>query len=208
MTEAPLTIEPMHAKYNEQVSQLLVHGFRGKFQTLTNMNNEELALFFKKLFDQFPNEPATQRMVAIQEGIVVGTMSIKWQNGSYLKEQRKLHSWTNFRMFGKWNLFIMVLGLYFLEHKPQKGECYIADVVVHPDHQGKGIGNLLLGWAQNFVQTEPSLDTLSLYVAGKNPRAEQLYKRLSFHTQLREKSFLSHILFNEKKWSYMVKRLK
>ncbi|MGG1664651.1 GNAT family N-acetyltransferase [Brevibacillus sp. NRS-1366] len=171
------------------------------------MNDNELALFFEKLFDNFPIEPATQRMVAIQEGEVVGTMSIKWQNGSHMKQKRKLHSWESFRMFGKWNLFKMLLGLYFLEHKPQAGECYIADIVVHPDHQSKGIGKLLFQWAHNFVQRERRLDRLSLYVSGKNPRAKELYQRLSFHTQLQKSSLVQHILFNERKWSYMVKRV-
>ncbi|MFU1798104.1 GNAT family N-acetyltransferase [Paenibacillus azoreducens] len=34
----------------------------------------------------------------------------------------------------------MLIGLSFLDHKPQAGECYIADVVVHPDHRSKGVG--------------------------------------------------------------------
>ncbi|NRR19914.1 N-acetyltransferase [Brevibacillus sp. MS2.2] len=206
MTVSPITIEPMHSMYNQQIGQLLVHGFRGKFQTLTRLNDGDLALFFEKLFDHVPSDPASQRMVALQEGEVIGTISIKWKTES--TSMPTFPAWKNFHRFGKWNLLKMFIGLSFLDHKPEAGECYITDVVVHPDHQGKGIGNLLLQWAQNFAQTQPSLDKLSLYVAGKNPRAEQLYQRLSFHTQLRESSFLSHILFKEKKWSYMVKRLK
>lgn len=206
MTVSPITIEPMHAMYNQQIGQLLVHGFRGKFQTLTKLNDGDLALFFEKVFDHVPSDPASQRMVALQEGEVIGTISIKWKTES--TSMPTFPAWKNFHRFGKWTLLKMFIGLSFLDHKPEAGECYITDVVVHPDHQGKGIGNLLLQWAQNFAQTQPSLDKLSLYVAGKNPRAEQLYQRLSFHTQLRESSFLSHILFKEKKWSYMVKRLK
>lgn len=49
MTASRITIDPMQAKYNPQVSRLLVHGFRGKFQHLTNLSDEDLALFFKKL---------------------------------------------------------------------------------------------------------------------------------------------------------------
>lgn len=68
MTIAPIIIEPMQAKYNQQVSRLLVHGFRGKFQSLTSLNDDDLALFFEKLFDHFPTEPASQRIVALQDG--------------------------------------------------------------------------------------------------------------------------------------------
>ncbi|NTU29641.1 GNAT family N-acetyltransferase [Brevibacillus sp. HB1.1] len=206
MTGSPITIEPMHSTYNQQIGQLLVHGFRGKFQTLTKLNDGELAIFFEKLFDHVPTDRASQRMVALQEGEVIGTISIKWK--TEFDSRRIFPAWKNFYRFGRWNLLKMFIGLSFLDHKPQAGECYITDVVVHPNHQGKGVGNLLLHWAHNFAQAQPSLDKLSLYVAGKNPRAEQLYQRLSFHTQLRESSFLSHLLFKEKKWSYMVKRLK
>ncbi|WGU96071.1 GNAT family N-acetyltransferase [Paenibacillus dendritiformis] len=84
----------------------------------------------------------------------------------------------------------------------------IAAVVIHPDHRSKGVGKLLLGWAQQFVQAEPSLNILSLHVSGKNPRAKHLYEQLSFYTHSQENSIISHFLFNEWKWHYMVLRLK
>ena len=204
----PITIESMHERYNAQVSRLLVHGFRGKFQALTKMNDDELSLFFEKLFDQFPIEPATQRMVAILDGNVVGSISIKWDNGSYMKQLSKHHSWESFRIFGNWNLFKMLLGLYFLEHKPKPGECYIADVVVHPDYRSMGVGKLLLNWAHHFFQSDSRLDKLSLFVSGSNPRAKRLYEELSFQTCLQKNSFIRHLLFNEKTWHYMVMRVK
>ncbi|GLI04528.1 hypothetical protein YDYSG_05580 [Paenibacillus tyrfis] len=80
MTAASITIEPMQAKYNPQVGRLLVQGFGGKFQCLTNMNDGELALFFEKLLDHFPADPASQRMVARQDGEAIGTISIKWKS--------------------------------------------------------------------------------------------------------------------------------
>ncbi|KOY14771.1 GNAT family N-acetyltransferase [Paenibacillus xylanivorans] len=206
MTTAPITIEPMQAKYNLQVGRLLVHGFRGKFQNLTNMNDDDLALFFEKLFEHFPTEPASQRMVALQDGEVIGTISIKWKPESDIKQ--KLPSWKNFNRLGKWNLLKMLIGLSLLDHKPQAGECYIAEIVVHPDHRSKGVGKLLLQWAQHFMQTEPHLDMLSLHVVGSNPRAKHLYELLSFQTHLQKNSLVRHLLFNESKWEYMVLKLR
>lgn len=209
MNAARITIEPMQAKYNPQIGRLLVHGFRGKFQHLTNMSDEDLALFFEKLFEHFPTEPASQRMVALQEREVIGTLSIKWNANSDIKEEKKqLPSWRSFNSFGKWNLLKLFIGLSLLDHKPQAGECYIAAVVVHPDHRSKGVGKLLLEWAQQFVQAEPSLNILSLHVSGKNPRAKHLYEQLSFYTHSQENSKISHFLFDEWKWHYMVLRLK
>ncbi len=142
------------------------------------MNDDELSLFFEKLFVQFPNEPATQRMVAIQDGKVVGSISIKWDNGSHMKQQSMLRSWESFRVFGKWNLYKMLLGLHSLEYKPKP------------------------------VQSDSRLDKLSLFVSGSNPRAKRLYEELSFQSQLQKNSFIRHLLFHEKTWHYMVMRVK
>ncbi|MCP3774025.1 GNAT family N-acetyltransferase [Paenibacillus sp. MZ04-78.2] len=207
MTVAPITIEPMQAQYNRQVGQLLVHGFGGKFKNLTKMNDGDLGLFFEQLFDNSPTDPSSQRMVALQEGEVIGTISIKWssESGTEHKPKKKFPSMKSFKGFRKWILFKMLIGLYFFEdHRLEAGECYISDVVVHPDHRSKGVGKLLMQWAQDFVQTEPELDRLSLYVSGKNPRAKHLYERLSFHTHLESNSLIWQLLFKEKKWAFMV----
>lgn len=204
MTAASITIEPMQAKYNPQVSRLLVQGFGGKFQNLTSMNDGELALFFEKLLDHFPVDPASQRMVALQEGEVIGTISVKWKPESVLKQRQKPPLWKSFHQFGTWKLLKMRIGLYLFDHKPEAGECYISDVAVHPDHQSKGVGKLLLQWARYFAETKQTLDRLSLYVSGKNPRAKQLYEQLLFRTHSQTKSFVWHLLFKELRWDYMV----
>lgn len=209
MTTGQITIEPMQAKYNAQVGRLLVHGFRGKFQHLTNLSEENLALFFKKMLDSFPAEPASLRVVALQAGEVIGTLSIKWSaNAEVQQATSNLPSWKDYHFIGKWAFYKLVIGLSLLEHKPVAKECYIADVAVHPNHRSKGIGRMLLEWAQQFALAEPSLSILSLHVAGTNPRAKQLYEQLSFSTQIQEYSILRHFFFNEGKWHYMTRKLK
>ncbi|WP_334073581.1 MULTISPECIES: N-acetyltransferase [Paenibacillus] len=207
MNEAPITIEPMQAKYNPQVGRLLVHGFRGKFQRLAKLNDEELSLFFEKMLELYPYEPASQRVIALQEGVVLGTLSIKWKAAVKAKVKpvrQPSPSWKSFRQFGQWNVFKLGVGLYLMDHQPQVGECYIADLAVHPDCRGKGIGKRLLRWAQHFVQSEPGLQKLSLYVSERNPRAKGLYEQFSFRTRSGEYHPLWYLLFNEARWYYMV----
>ena len=208
MTTAPITIEPMQAKYNSQIGRLLVLGFRGKFQNLTKMNDGDLALFFEKLLAYFPSEPASQRMVALQEGEVIGTISIKWKPESDIMRNRELLSWKNLKILRKWSLLKMLFGLSLLDYKPQARECYIADIAVHPNHRSKGVGKRLLQWAQHFVQAEPHLEVLTLHVVGNNPRAKQLYELLSFQTHMQKESFVRRLLFNESKLDYMVLKTK
>lgn len=206
MTIAPLTIEPMQAKYNHQVGLLLVHGFRGKFQPLTNLPDNTLALFFEKLLDQIPPEPASQRMIVLEAEEVVGSLCIKEKAESGRKQEVLNFPWSDCERFGKWNLFKLFLSLYFLDHQPQDGECYIEDISVHPAHQGKGVGKCLLQWAQQHVQSKSCLDRLSLHVVGKNQRAKKLYEQMSFCTQDCKSSILRYLLFHEFEWNYMVWR--
>ncbi|MCR8643659.1 GNAT family N-acetyltransferase [Paenibacillus sp. N1-5-1-14] len=209
INSSPISIEPMQTKHNAQVSCLLVHGFRGKFQHLTNMREADLVLFFEKLLEQYPSEPASQRIVAVQDGEVIGTMSIKWKADFNLKlDKSTLPSWKRFKHFSTWNLFILFIGLILLSHQPQAGECYIADVTVHPDHRSKGVGKLMLDWAKQYVLDTPNLHLLCLHVAGNNSRAKQLYEQLSFATLLQENCRIRHLFFNERKWLFMVQNLK
>lgn len=174
---------------------------------LTKMNEDDLALFFEKLLEYFPTEPSTHRMVALQLGEVIGSIAIKWKPVVHRqKNKQKLPSWRICSQFGRWNHIKMLIGLCVLDHKPESGECYIADLVVHSDQRSKGVGKLLLQWAQQVVDMDPGLDRLSLYVSGSNPRAQQLYDQLSFQVQSRENRFILHLLFNESEWEYRVRR--
>ncbi|MGG4146648.1 GNAT family N-acetyltransferase [Paenibacillus algorifonticola] len=210
MKASPIAIELMRAEYNGQVGQLLALGFHRKFHTLAKLNERILALFFERLLRHFPNEPAALRVVAVQAGKVVGTLSIKWKPETELYSstaQSELLPWREFRMFGKWAVFKLLLGLYLLSYKPQAGECYIADISVHPNHQGKGIGKLLLGWAEHYARTQPFFKVLSLHVSSQNPGAKRLYEQLSFQTNRKERSLLNHVLFREFEWEYMKNKL-
>ncbi|MHA6531274.1 GNAT family N-acetyltransferase [Paenibacillus sp. BAC0078] len=211
MTNAPITIEPMEAKYNREVSYLLVDGFSSKFGRLSGLAHNELALFFERLLDFFPEETASQRMVALQEGTVIGTLSIKWKPGvdsgdAAARSPARLPLIQEINRFGKWKVFKLTAALYFLDHKPQAGECYIADLSVHPKHRGKGVGKLLLRWVQQYALGQPLLNFLSLHVSGGNQGAKRLYEQQDFRTQGKEHSLLSYVLFHEWKWEYMIRK--
>ncbi|MEK5437499.1 GNAT family N-acetyltransferase [Paenibacillus sp. FSL R5-0923] len=134
-----------------------------------SLSDDTLTLFFEKLFDHFPSKPTSLRMVALQEGAVIGTISIKWKSESDMNHKQKLSSWKNFNRFGKWNLLKMKIRVHLFEYNPQVGEYNISDVTINPDHRGERVGKLLLQWAQHFVQSEPSSNMLCLHVSGENP---------------------------------------
>ena len=209
-TGAPITVAPMRAEYNPEVGRLLAQAFQGKFRSRLHLPEAELAQGFTTLLAEVAPEPFTERRIALQQGRVLGSISLKWRplrlRATAEAEPKPMSRSLRhpIRLLGNWNRMKLLIGLSVLEHKPQAGECYIADVAVASDQQGKGIGKLLLQWAQQVVADDPDLERLSLHVAANNPRARQLYERMSFQVHSRERRLASYLLFDEMNWDYMV----
>lgn len=68
----------------------------------------------------------------------------------------------------------------FFSHEPQG---YISDLVVHPDHEGQGVGRALLQAAEAWAQ-DKGFAVLTLYVFASNTRARQLYEKVGFQADL------------------------
>ena len=206
MSEAPITIEPMQPRYNRPVSRLLAQAFRAKFNSRLRLNEAVLAEGLEALFEYAPAGRFAPRSVAVQQGEVVGSIGIKYKSAAdqEVRGKRLPSLSTVSRLLGRRGMVRMLTGLAVLEHYPETGECYITDLSVHPAHHSKGIGQMLIGWAGGVVAADPGLDRLSLHVAASNPRARQLYERLSFQTSARQNRQLLHLLLGERAWEYMV----
>lgn len=212
-SSAPKTITTVdiQPEHNLEVSRIIVHGFQSKFMALTKVDPEELAVFFEQLLGHSAEGLCTKRVVALRGGIVVGTLSLKWHKNSVsitgkAAESAKLSVWKQITGIGTRNTLLLLATLYCLNYDPLPGECYIADLAVHPEHQGKGVGQLLIRRAQQFMQDHPRLTYLSLHVSGNNKAAKSLYERFGFSTQAEEYSLLSKFLSGEVKWEYMICR--
>ncbi|MBP1907041.1 ribosomal protein S18 acetylase RimI-like enzyme [Paenibacillus turicensis] len=212
-----ITIEPVQPELYPSVGQLMAYGFGYKFENLTSLSIEELGFTFTKLLHYLPQEPNNLRIVARQQGVVVGTMCIKWKlikfnesNGSHGFDERNksidFSWWNKCNSIGNWKLFKLITGLYLLQHSPKLEECYIEDLVVHPQHQGKGIGKQLLQWAHQFMRQSAGMTYLSLHVASHNHKAIQLYERYQFSQQNCDNSLLTALLLGEKRWNYMTRK--
>ncbi len=68
----------------------------------------------------------------------------------------------------------------FFSRQPQG---YISDLVVHPDHEGQGVGRALMQAAETWAQ-DNGFPVLTLYVFASNTRARQLYEKVGFQADL------------------------
>lgn len=76
------------------------------------------------------------------------------------------------------------------ENETEPGEFYIDTIAVHPDHQGKGLGTMLLRFViDHFVYQKGK--TLGLLVDIQNPKAKNLYLQLGFE-KVGEKQLMGH----------------
>ncbi|WNS44185.1 N-acetyltransferase [Paenibacillus sp. MMS20-IR301] len=216
-----VTVTDMRPEYNHEVGRLIAYGFQGKFRSLTKNRPDDLAVVFRQLLEQSAEGTCTKRVVALLGEEVVGTMSMKWHKDAAGGKAReagvtegtareadmtaaglvKLLETGGMRLSRR----LLLLGaLCCLNHNPVRGECYIADLAVHPRYQGMGIGGLLLHRAAQYMQGQPRLEYLSLHVSGRNTSAKGMYGRRGFRTQSEEHSLISKLLFGEESWEYMI----
>lgn len=202
MMNAVVAIEPVRSELFLPVGELMAYGFGYKFNKLTSLSFHELAHVFEQLLHYLPQQQNSIRVVARQQDEVVGTMCLKWKGEQPTYD---LSWWNKCNGIGNWKLFKLVTGLTLLHHSPNLQECYIEDLVVHPQHQGKGIGKLLLQYANQFMMQSASLSYLSLHVASHNDKAIKLYERYQFNQLNDDSSLLTGLLLGEKKWNYMIR---
>jgi len=202
-----IQIEPVRIQFHQAVAELMAYGFGHQFQKITSLSTYDLAYVFEQLLKHPAKEQHTLRVIARHNEEIVGTMGLKWKEASNRAAITTLHTnshwWSKCNRIGNWKLLQLIIGLHLLKHTPELHECYVEDLVVHPQHQGKGIGTLLLQWAQRYMLQSRALSFLSLHVASHNYHAIQLYERHQFRKQRSTNSFLTGLLLDENQWHYM-----
>lgn len=84
------TNEVIIAHYQEQdreaVSRLLVDAFHGKFHSLLSLEDNEIADLLIRLWEQDSTSLSSKQIIAYENGEVVGTIYLKWQDTLSLKK--------------------------------------------------------------------------------------------------------------------------
>ncbi|PQP81588.1 GNAT family N-acetyltransferase [Paenibacillus sp. PCH8] len=201
-------IEPITpAKYRD-AAKLMAYGFGHKFQKSSSLSISELASVFEQLLLYEPKQTGSLRVAALENDVLLGTMALKWKASEVIKKADATPSkwWRMRRHIGYWKLLRIMAGIQLLKHEPDAGECYIEDIVVHPHHQGRGVGRQLMAWAQQYKLQTAQLSYLSLHVASHNQKAMQLYERYHFLKQNSTNSILTGLLLGEHQWNYMTRK--
>lgn len=81
-------------------------------------------------------------------------------------------------------------------------ECYLAHLAVSEDHQGKGVGSILIEASRKFAE-DNGFTRLTLIVSDKNPDARRLYERKGFVTDEVKYGLVEKMMFDDPVWWYM-----
>ncbi|MEO3944894.1 GNAT family N-acetyltransferase [Gorillibacterium sp. CAU 1737] len=204
MTHTLIEVVPMDKSHHRQVSELLALGFRDKLLPASGLSEQELILYLNRMLELYPEERGETRVVALLEGTVVGTMAIKRRTEALPSHSSSTKpACLSNEEIRLWPLMKLILTLRILSHRPSRHECYIADLTVHPLHQGKGIGTFLLNWAFECAMHDPKQLSLTLHVAGHNQGAMRLYERHGFRLDKQANSSLRRLWVGEAAWVHM-----
>ncbi|MFS0868721.1 GNAT family N-acetyltransferase [Paenibacillus xylanilyticus] len=210
MTTIPaIHMERMKEEHKVSVSELLQQGFCSKFQFGTGLNNAQLQWLLERFLVLDEQRGEGERIVAIQGGSVIGSLSLQFQVRS--GEPRPsttamdlLRLWEGIQEVGWGKALGFAVRLACLRHRPVSGELYIADVSVHERFRGAGVGRMMLDWGLGEAASRPEIRYASLHVSGSNVGAKRLYERMGFCTKDVQRSQFMAWLFGEQEWNYMI----
>lgn len=205
-----IIIVPYQQEDNESICSLLVEAFHGKFRSLVRLDDQDIVELVSKTWSTDSKNSSGQQMVVKEDGEIIGTISLKWKDKNSINNaDAKINYKTRFKRFGFINVCKFLIGMGFLEYHPKEDqECYIEHVAIHSRCRNKGIGQLFLTWAQDFIHHHPEFEQLSLHVSSKNKHAVHLYQKAGFGIERSSYNLIRSLFFQEPNWHFMKWRVK
>jgi ribosomal protein S18 acetylase RimI-like enzyme len=199
-------IRPFEAEDYEVCMELLAEAFQGKLGQLTGFDVDKLK---KLMMDVGTSEsqPFEGYYVAEVEGKVVGAMVLRWKNQEKPTVDDVVIDFHKIKAYGILPLIRFGLGMSLMKHSVEDRVCYVDHIAVDKHYRGLGIGSRLLDEAFRFAHEIEGVKALTLHVVASNSKAYDLYVRHGFKSIKKESSKIMKWLFNEEKWTYMMKNI-
>lgn len=175
---AKIDISPAGDQHYDQILKIYNEAFLAKFRFINKLESKQKS--FAHDMGLINLDIQGRYFVALLDSKVVGMLSLRFV--SRKKEKSfKLNS-SKKALFRKYGFFGIIRALIFddlMTYHPSKGELYVESIGVGQDARGKGVGTLLLDFAQSYCE-KLGLKKMSLHVMKENPQAKSLYERCGF----------------------------
>lgn len=194
-----MEVEYCNIYQDEKIKSLVINAFQSKFNVLVDFDEINYLSLINHFWEIPYNSHNAKQVVIKDNHYICATMLIKKRSNK--KEKGLKFDYVSLsKQYGRKNVIKLIVGLLALERSVKKGEWYIDHIAVDKNYRGKGIGKVLINWAQDFIEQGSKL---TLFVSTKNKNAIHLYTKEGFQIKNKKISFWKWILFRELCWCFM-----
>ncbi|AKA71585.1 GNAT family N-acetyltransferase [Clostridium scatologenes] len=195
-----ISIEKYKDIYFKDVVSLLVSSFESKFFHRQNLTSNNIEDILDHIWNIKQEDLGYLHFVAKNDKKIVGVILIRV--GNSLKSDNKIPLFSLCCRYGFFNILFFLFKLYFLTISMSK-DCYIEHIAVDKSMRGKGVGKLLISYAEEALRNM-KFRSLFLVVAESNP-AKHLYYREGFKDVEHINSPFKGYFIGISKWIFMKK---
>ncbi|OKB67974.1 GNAT family N-acetyltransferase [Serratia marcescens] len=203
-----LHVELYRESYRLQTAALIYAAFCDKFQRARRLSPRQQWRLFYQLWSWKQSGGRERSFVVKRDEQVVAAFALNAADGEGNAglRPRELPIWRLCRRYGWLNFWRMYLQIAVLHHAPAADELYLSYLAVAESQRGKGVGNWLLQWMDDYAAGPGAGRRLSLHVSRRNVDAQRLYQRCGFQVRCEEHYASLGLLFGQADWVLMERR--
>jgi ribosomal protein S18 acetylase RimI-like enzyme len=184
---------------------VLQEAFSDKMRIIFSKQPEKVRALLEEVYTGPVGRGYDGILVAERGGRIIGTLLVE----PIYYTPRENRAFENFaiRELGMLRMLRAAFLLWLVGYRPKPGEAYISDVGVAQDHQGQGVGQLLIEQAEEWAR-DHNRERMTLWVAATNERAVHVYEKAGFTINRTRSNLILGAVFGIQRWHFMEKPLK
>ncbi len=186
------------------IAAVLQDAFSDKMQIIFGRRADKVQKLLEAIYTGPVRRGYAGIFVAERDGRVIGTLLVEPMH--HTSQENRAFESLLLRELGLVRTLRAAFLLWLFSHDPASGEAYISDVGVASDSQGQGVAQRMLAHAENWARSQ-GRTSLTLWVAGTNPRAIHVYEKGGLATTRTRSSWLTRLAFGIRHWHFMEKTL-
>lgn len=193
-----IIIRNFQPKDLKQVAGIMANSFRDDLLKLVNLPEDRMVEFLIETGEVSPC-PYDGYIVAEKDGKILGIIQLSWLKQGKQRVKLQISKILHYGFYTTVKLLVM---RYLFPEKPKRGVCHVSEIAVLKQARKKGIAIKLLLFGEKLAQTK-GLYKYTLHVDARNNAALNLYKKLGFIIEKRQRNLIARWLFGVKEWYFM-----
>lgn len=171
-----LQIERLASEHLEETFRLFYEGFQSKFKAIFNMPLDKRLAVLNMFWQQNLSNPHDRQFQVKRDGRIVAVFGLTFGLKQAVVEAPKPISWFSILCEAGLMNYLKIRRIFQLfGYIPENNTAYLSYLCVDQSLRGSGIGNEILDWITEYLQKDPAIYKISLFVAEDNLKARMLY---------------------------------